>query len=105
MNGNVPEKWIKIWEGPDNANLWLKGFCSRVFQLKKWIELVKSGQLLSSAINLGDLFHPDIFLNAIRQKTARLIKKPLNELKIVCSFENKKITSSPIIIKVTNLLL
>jgi hypothetical protein len=32
MLGTIPEKWIKIWEGgPENPNLWLKGFCSRVF--------------------------------------------------------------------------
>lgn len=66
MLGNVPEKWSKVWEGPDNAISWLKGFCSRVYQLKKWVENLRSGGLLDSALNLADLFHPEIFLNALR---------------------------------------
>ncbi|KAL4440929.1 hypothetical protein ABPG74_009342 [Tetrahymena malaccensis] len=104
MLGNVPEKWSKVWEGPDNANSWLKGFCSRVYQLKKWVETLRSGSLLDSPLNLSDLFHPEIFLNALRQKTARKISKPLNDLKIVTSFDQSKI-STAITIKIKHLLL
>lgn len=66
MLGNVPEKWSKVWEGPDNAITWLKGFCSRVYMLKKWVETLRNNNLLESPLNLGDLFHPEIFLNALR---------------------------------------
>ncbi|EGR34655.1 hypothetical protein IMG5_004580 [Ichthyophthirius multifiliis] len=106
MLGNIPEKWLKIWEGAENPSQWLKGFTTRVSQLKKWLENTKNNTLVNNSVNLADLFHPDVFLNAVRQKSARLMKKPLNDLKIVCSFDNKKIQSlCPIVIKVSNLLL
>lgn len=34
----VPTKWCSIWEGPDLPNSWLKGFCKRVYSLKKWVD-------------------------------------------------------------------
>ncbi|EGR28544.1 hypothetical protein IMG5_173090 [Ichthyophthirius multifiliis] len=104
MLGNVPQKWSQVWEGPDNCTSWLKGFCSRVYQLKKWIESLKNQQLLEKPLNLSDLFHPEIFLNAVRQKTARNIQVPLNELKIVASLQ-ENIIQADIIVKIKGVLL
>jgi len=41
---------------------------------------------LTSALDLGDLFHPDTFLNALRQLTARSIQVSMDELKFVCKW-------------------
>jgi dynein heavy chain 2 len=40
---------------------------------------------------LADLFHPETFLNALRQKSARKQQVAIDELKLVSSFENGKI--------------
>jgi dynein heavy chain 2 len=42
-------------------------------------------------VNLSDLFHPETFLNALRQKSARKQQVAIDELKLVSSFENNKI--------------
>jgi dynein heavy chain 2 len=40
---------------------------------------------------LSDLFHPETFLNALRQRSARQLKQAIDELKLVSSFEQNKI--------------
>lgn len=53
--------------------MWLKGFCKKISALKKWIERTNSKNLLGETLDLGELFHPEVFMNALRQKTARKI--------------------------------
>ena len=36
---------------------------------------------------MSDLFHPEVFLNVLRQKTARRLLCSINEMKLLCSFE------------------
>lgn len=66
LNLKVPTKWTAIWEGPELPNNWIKGFCKRVYSLKRWVDKTKQGGLLDEMLNLNDLFHPEIFLNALR---------------------------------------
>jgi dynein heavy chain 2 len=49
-------------------------------------------------VNLGDLLHPETFLNAFRQKSARAYKVAIDELKLVSSFDKSKIGSQGSII-------
>jgi len=52
-----------------------------------WLEKAERGALLGSEeLNLADLFHPNTFLNAVRQKTARDLRVSMDELKFVCSW-------------------
>lgn len=71
LTNNVPSKWCKDWEGPDLPLTWLKEFTKKIISIKKWTEAVESGNLLKQELDLNDLFHPEILLNALRQKTAR----------------------------------
>mmetsp|Transcript_11234 Transcript_11234/g.1741 ORF Transcript_11234/g.1741 Transcript_11234/m.1741 type:complete len:90 (+) Transcript_11234:820-1089(+) len=87
MLGEVPAKWYSIWDGAEVPNAWLKGFAKRVTCLKKWIEKTNQKCLLDEDLNLSELFHPEVFLNALKQKCCRLLKKPLNELKLASSFD------------------
>ena len=43
---------------------------------------------------MSQLFHPETFLNALRQKSARQLKIAIDELKLVSSFEQKKIAAA-----------
>ena len=47
--------------------------------------------LLERPVNLADLFHPETFLNALRQRSARKLQQAIDELKLVSSFEANKI--------------
>jgi dynein heavy chain 2 len=39
--------------------------------VNQWVRRAQAGQLLGGPVVLGELFHPDTFLNALRQHTAR----------------------------------
>lgn len=56
LAGGVPSKWSGIWEGPDNASAWLKGFCRRANCLKRWVQKVERDTLVKEEINLAELF-------------------------------------------------
>ncbi|CAD8135851.1 unnamed protein product [Paramecium octaurelia] len=97
----VPQKWSNFWEGPDDINLWLKIFIKKLNAIKSWIDKIQRKQQLDE-VDLSELFHPEIYMNALRQKTARKLNIPLNELKLQADFDSLK---HPLVVKLQNLLL
>ena len=73
MHHETPPSWIKLWDGPEDPVQWLKAIMQKTNALSVWLEKVQSGSLLSGVLDLSELFHPDTFLNAFRQQTARYI--------------------------------
>lgn len=72
MHHETPQCWSKMWEaGPEDPVLWLKGAMQKTLALASWLEKTNSKTLLSDKLDLAELFHPDTFLNALRQQTAR----------------------------------
>lgn len=67
----TPVTWLKKWDGPEDPLAYLRGLVNRSVSIQSWVEKVDSGQLLNDMLDLSDLFHPDTFLNALRQQTAR----------------------------------
>ncbi|KAG7249358.1 hypothetical protein CRUP_009300, partial [Coryphaenoides rupestris] len=53
-----------------------------------WVERAGRQALLSDTLDLSDLFHPDTFLNALRQETARSMNCSMDSLKFVTSWRN-----------------
>ena len=54
-----------------------------------YIKGVKGDNLLNATnINLSEFLHPEAFINALRQKSAREMKIPIDELEIECNFNN-----------------
>ena len=43
----------------------------KTLALGVWEERGREGRLLQDTLDLSELFHPDTFLNALRQQTAR----------------------------------
>ena len=43
----------------------------KTLALGVWEERGREGKLLQDTLDLSELFHPDTFLNALRQQTAR----------------------------------
>ncbi len=61
-----------MWEGPDEPVAYLRTLVSKTLALRSWNEKGLAGTLLKSeSLDLSELFHPDTFLNALRQQTAR----------------------------------
>ncbi len=51
---------------------YLRGLVAKTLALGSWEEKGVAGSLLKSdSLDLSELFHPDTFLNALRQQTAR----------------------------------
>ena len=75
MRQQVPADWSSRWDsGPEDPVQWLTSLMSKTLALTSWAERAESGKLLSSTLDLSDLFHPDTFLNALRQQTARSVR-------------------------------
>lgn len=94
LKNTVPEAWEKLWEGPENPLAWIRILCKKGLQLVTWVQKVQQKSLLTSPVTISDLLHPETFLNAFRQKSARMNEVAIDELKLVSSFEQGKITAS-----------
>ncbi|MEQ2306673.1 Cytoplasmic dynein 2 heavy chain 1, partial [Ameca splendens] len=53
-----------------------------------WIERANRQALLSDILDLSELFHPDTFLNALRQETARSIGCSMDSLVFLSSWRS-----------------
>ena len=89
LMNQVPESWSSMWEGPNSPVAWLRALVRKTSALKKWLEAVHRRQLFSEAVALGELFHPETFLNVLRQVYARKVKHPMELLKLVAGFDRK----------------
>ena len=69
----VPVSWMSEWEGPGEPALYLRSLVGKALALGVWEERGREGRLLQDTLDLSELFHPDTFLNALRQQTARFV--------------------------------
>ena len=53
--------------------------------------MLAGGNILRNQLSLSDLFHPEVFLNALRQKSARQIGSSIDSMKLVSAFDQGKI--------------
>lgn len=67
--------WYELWEGPDDPVIYLRSLVAKTLALSVWEEKGRGKTLLQGqgqgALDPAELFHPDTFFNALRQKTAR----------------------------------
>ena len=69
----VPLSWLSEWEGPEEPALYLRSLVGKTLALGAWEGRGREGRLLQDTLDLSELFHPDTFLNALRQQTARCV--------------------------------
>lgn len=87
LSNEVPARWTYVWEGPSSPISWLRTLVRRTGALKRWVEQAKNGTLFGQPLNLGELFHPQTFLNAYRQMTARKLRRSMEDFKLICSLD------------------
>nr|XP_026693267.1 cytoplasmic dynein 2 heavy chain 1-like isoform X1 [Ciona intestinalis] len=88
LQQETPMQWHSMWEGPDDPMQYLHSLVAKTMALQGWVEKAEKGTLLgSNELNLADLFHPNTFLNAVRQQTARETHISMDELKFACSWK------------------
>lgn len=65
IKDSIPAKWSNFWEGPEGASQWLKIFCKKMNAIKSWMDKIARKAPLDE-VDLSELFHPEIYLNALR---------------------------------------
>ena len=83
----IPQEWSNIWDGPELPNSYLKSLGKKIKGMLNYLKNVDNDDILKKCdINLSEFLHPEAFINALRQKTAREKKIPIDELDIICEF-------------------
>eukprot|EP00075_Anas_platyrhynchos_P034676 XP_027323929.1 LOW QUALITY PROTEIN: cytoplasmic dynein 2 heavy chain 1 [Anas platyrhynchos] len=89
LNQKCPLAWQSKWEGPEDPLQYLRSLVARALAVQNWVEKSKRQKLLSDTLDLSELFHPDTFLNALRQETARVMSCSVDSLKFTASWKGR----------------
>ncbi|XP_071990308.1 cytoplasmic dynein 2 heavy chain 1 isoform X1 [Engystomops pustulosus] len=89
LEQKCPLAWQSKWEGPEDPLQYLRGLVSRAVAIQNWVEKAEKQTLLSDTLDLSELFHPDTFLNALRQETARTMNCSMDNLRFVASWKGR----------------
>lgn len=110
MLGEVPPQWEAGWpSAPENPTEFLKGLSQRIQALKgDWLKRVSGRNLFDKPVVLSDFLRPDVFLNALRQQTARRLQLSIDSLHLVSTFEPQLMAdanSAPLPVTIQDLIL
>lgn len=100
----MPDKWSAIWDGPASSSQYIHAFARKANALKRWLAKAQDAQILKEPLNLADLLHPETFLSAFRQRSARALQRGIDDLKLVTSFEDRVINADNIIMVVPKIM-
>ncbi|NXI65822.1 DYHC2 protein, partial [Anseranas semipalmata] len=89
LNQKCPLTWQSKWEGPEDPLQYLRSLVARALAIQNWVEKAEKQKLLSDTLDLSELFHPDTFLNALRQETARVMSCSVDSLKFTASWKGR----------------
>ncbi|XP_072467338.1 cytoplasmic dynein 2 heavy chain 1 isoform X1 [Notamacropus eugenii] len=104
LNQKCPLIWQSKWEGPEDPLQYLRGLVARALAVQHWVDKAEKQALLSDTLDLSELFHPDTFLNALRQETARAMSCSVDSLKFVASWKGR-LPEAKLQVKISGLLL
>ncbi|XP_077466766.1 cytoplasmic dynein 2 heavy chain 1 isoform X1 [Stigmatopora argus] len=88
LNQECPLTWQNMWEGPEEPMQYLSAVVMRALALQSWVERAGKQALFSDTLDLSELFHPDTFLNALRQETARSLGCSMDGLVFTSSWKS-----------------
>ncbi|XP_024132434.1 cytoplasmic dynein 2 heavy chain 1 [Oryzias melastigma] len=88
LNQECPITWQNKWEGPEEPMQYLRAVVTRALAMQSWVERAGRQALLSNILDLSELFHPDTFLNALRQETARSLGCSMDSLVFASSWRS-----------------
>ncbi|KAM8977653.1 cytoplasmic dynein 2 heavy chain 1 [Pelodytes ibericus] len=89
LDQKCPVTWQSKWEGPEDPLQYLRGLVARAVAIQNWVEKAEKQTLLMDTLDLSELFHPDTFLNALRQETARAMDCSMDHLRFVASWKGR----------------
>ncbi|CAG0920502.1 unnamed protein product, partial [Notodromas monacha] len=82
MQQETPGSWLSLWDGPEEPMSYLRALASKAQSVQR---LAAKNSLVNANLDLSQLLHPNMFLTALRQETAREYagKVPLDGLRLV----------------------
>lgn len=94
FKGETPSAWKTQWEGPLQAQLYIEAVISKMTGLIRLREQALSDKFLGNVVQLSCVFNANTFLNALRQYTARKLKKPMDSLKVTINWDRSSVDAS-----------
>jgi len=74
MKDEIPDQLYELWpNGPEQPTKWMRAFANKMMGMKNWISNMKENKLYTARLTLGDFLYPEVYLNALRQKTCRFL--------------------------------
>jgi len=105
LKQETPASWQKMWSGPETPMEYIKSIVSKAGEIQKWVSRMDQGTLLKDNLDLSDLFHPDTFLSALAQQSAREYNISMSNLKLSTSWSRGGVSGAKVSIKVSSLQL
>lgn len=110
LRSEVPAAWATSWPAaPEDPTIFLQGLAKRIVALKgDWLKRVQSRNIVDQPVVLSDFLRPEVFLNALRQQTARKLQVSIDSLHLVATFEPHLLSdpsTSPLPVAIQDLIL
>lgn len=105
LGNTVPAAWQELWEGPERPQGWLRAVVARKVALARWVGAAQQGSLLGEGLDLGELFSPNTFLNALRQQTARKARLSMDKLVLASSWSSRSLPNASLSVRLEGLWL
>jgi len=110
MRSEVPTSWTTNWpSAPEDPTVFLPGLAKRLGALRgDWMRRIQGNNPVDNPVQLSDFLRAEVFLNALRQQTARKLKVSIDSLHLVASFEPQLLSdsaTSPLPVSVQSLIL
>jgi dynein heavy chain 2 len=105
----VPDTWMIDWpSAPEDPIAYLQQLAAKVIALRGSWSNKTGNAIFNEPISLADFLRPGVFLNALRQQTARAIRTAVDGLHLVSSFDFAALSArsnGAITVQVSGLLL
>lgn len=101
LRGETPDSWANIWEGPNKAPAFIETVVIKTLAIMQHREQVLANTFFNFSLQLSSFFNPITFLNAHRQLSSRKLKRPMDTLQLVSSWDKSE---GPLAVKVEGLL-
>ena len=103
LQGSTPASWQAKWLGPEEPMDYIRTVVHKANEARKWVSKADSGAILKESLDLADLFHPDTFLSALAQQSAREHGVSMSSLQLASSWSRSGVSGARTSIKVSGL--
>ena len=104
LRDETPALWLKLWDGPEKVQSYLESLIQKATNINEAKDRLSNNAFYTSPLQLHSFLHPTTFLNALRQQTSRNLKKPMDSLRLVSSWNNS-LASFPIKVSIDGILI